>query len=142
MRVHLDYGIRTRGDQPGSQSRPGTRGEAGLREMRGEDEMTHPLILEAERTGSPFPPDRPVLHCEGCGEGIYENEGYYDIGICESCADLYTWTHYPDDGDEPLFCACCGDEVEPEKTYVSLPNGDGDFCAECFGNMKTTAWAG
>ena len=104
--------------------------------------MTRPDILQAERTGYPSAPEEPLLHCAGCGEGIYENEQYHDIEICESCADLYTWTHFPDDGDEPVVCGDCGDAIEPERLYVSIPNGEGDFCTDCFEKTKiTAAWA-
>ena len=103
--------------------------------------MTHPDILQAERTGCPFPPDEPLLYCADCGEGIYENETYHDIGICEDCADLHTWTRYPDEGDGPVICGDCGDMVEPWALYASLPNGEGDFCAGCFEKTKVTAYA-
>ena len=105
--------------------------------------MTHPDILQAERAGhpSPFQPEGPALACSDCLGEIHEGELYSGIGICESCEDSYTWTHDPDTGDEPIVCAGCGEGIEASRMYVSLPNGDGDFCLACFEETKTTAWA-
>ena len=105
--------------------------------------MTHPDILRAERTVCPAPmqPESPVLECDDCGMEIYGGETYIDVGICLDCADLYTWSHWPDDGDEPIHCGDCGDAIEPWALYASLPNGEGDFCADCFDKTKITATA-
>ena len=105
--------------------------------------MTHPDILQTELTGYPMhmQPDSPALECACCGGGIYENERYSDVGICEGCEDLHTWTHYPDEGDGPIVCENCGCMIEDQARYVSLPDGEGDYCEGCFGKTKITAWA-
>ena len=105
--------------------------------------MTHPDILQAERTGYPahMQPESPALECEDCGGEIYGGETYSSVGICLDCADRHTWTHWPDEGDEPLHCEDCGGAIEPQALYVSLPDGDGDFCEGCFEKTKIAAWA-
>ena len=115
--------------------------KAAVPEVRGENAMTAPDILMAETIGYPFEPDGPVLWCGDCDGGIYENEAYHEVGICESCADLYTWTYYPEDGGGPVICESCGRAVEEQARYVSLPDGGGDYCADCFEKTKITAWA-
>ena len=106
-------------------------------------DMTHPGILHMEKWGHDFYRlnEPPTLFCEHCGEGIYENEDYYDIGICEGCADLHTWTYYPEPDEEPPACENCGERMDALRPYVSLPNGDGDFCRECFEETKMIAVA-
>lgn len=52
--------------------------------------MTHPDILRLERDGLPEVEPEPVLHCEICGEGIYEGGHYYlteiyKIVYCTEC---------------------------------------------------------
>lgn len=50
----------------------------------------NPVIERMERYGyikDSYSP-KPEIYCEGCGEGVYEGEAYYEIGgtvLCEHC---------------------------------------------------------
>ena len=105
--------------------------------------MTDPAILFAEKWGHDFYRlnEPPVMSCADCGGDIYENDGYYECGICKDCAGLYTWTHDPEPGEDPLACGCCGERIEAQRQYVSLPEGDGDRCMDCFEKTEITAVA-
>ena len=51
-------------------------------------EATHPEIQFAERNGCGFwqLEDPPIHFCDGCGDGIFEDDDYYDTGDCY-CTD-------------------------------------------------------
>lgn len=46
---------------------------------------------EAMRDRQEPPEPKPVLHCAGCGDGIYEGEEYYEIDgktLCLNCMEM------------------------------------------------------
>ena len=108
-------------------------------------DMTHPDILYAERHGhGPWQAEaEPALLCEVCGEGICEGEEYSDIGpMCESCEDLHTWRWTDDEGADPAPACCdCGRQIGHDEAYLSPPDGDGAYCADCADRARNTAWA-
>ena len=107
--------------------------------------MTRPDMLLAERTGyGPWQQEEsPAETCEECGEGIYEGEDFYDIGPwCESCAYIRVFTNYRDgDGEGAPACCGCGEAIGEQALHFALPDGEGDWCMECFVMLKRTAWA-
>lgn len=48
--------------------------------------LDNPIITEIERYGE-LDNDEPILHCDCCGEGIYEGDEFWDIKGEIHCRD-------------------------------------------------------
>ena len=74
---------------------------------------------------------QPVLFCEVCGNPLYVDDMYHNIGGLVCCSDcLIELEGFFDENDEYPVCECCGKEINFLTETVYRANTD-FYCENC-----------